>query len=60
MTHSDDRGLVLPPNLAHIQVVLVPIFNSDEEFKVISDKLNSIGEKLKYKGMKCVSRWVQL
>ena len=51
MTHSDDRGLVLPPNLAPIQVVLVPIFNSDEEFVEITKKLNSIGEKLKSKNI---------
>lgn len=36
MTHSDDNGLVLPPNLAPIQVVIVPIFRSDEEFDAIS------------------------
>lgn len=36
MTHSDDNGLVLPPNLAPIQVVIVPIFKSDEEFEKIS------------------------
>jgi len=36
MTHSDDNGLVLPPNLAPIQVVIVPIFKTDEEFDAIS------------------------
>ncbi len=36
MTHSDDNGLVLPPNLAPIQVVIVPIFKSEEEFEKIS------------------------
>lgn len=36
MTHSDDNGLVLPPNLAPIQVVIVPVFRSDEEFDAIS------------------------
>ncbi len=36
MTHSDDNGLVLPPNLAPIQVVIVPIFKTDEEFEKIS------------------------
>lgn len=36
MTHSDDNGLVLPPNLAPIQVVIVPIFRTDEEFFKIS------------------------
>ena len=37
MTHSDDNGLVLPPNLAPIQVVIVPIFKTDEEFNQISN-----------------------
>ena len=47
MTHSDDKGLVLPPNLAPIQVVLIPIFNSDEEYKVVINKLDLIGKDLK-------------
>ncbi|MGV9003452.1 proline--tRNA ligase [Flavobacterium sp.] len=37
MTHSDDNGLVLPPNLAPIQVVIVPIFKTDEEFEQVSE-----------------------
>ena len=36
MTHSDDNGLVLPPNLAPIQVVIVPIFKTDEELQKIT------------------------
>jgi prolyl-tRNA synthetase len=36
MTHSDDQGLVLPPNLAPIQVVIVPIYKSDEQLVAIS------------------------
>jgi prolyl-tRNA synthetase len=36
MTHSDDSGLVLPPNLAPIQVVIVPIFKTEEEFEKIN------------------------
>ena len=36
MTHSDDKGLVLPPNLAPIQVVIVPIFKTEAEFNAIS------------------------
>lgn len=42
MTHSDDNGLVLPPNLAPIQVVIVPIYKSDEEFNAVSDKANEL------------------
>jgi prolyl-tRNA synthetase len=42
MTHSDDHGLVLPPKLAPFQVVIVPIYKGDEEFKATSDTcLNS-------------------
>lgn len=42
MTHSDDNGLVLPPNLAPIQVVIVPIFKTDEEFERISAVANDL------------------
>ena len=42
MTHSDDNGLVLPPNLAPIQVVLVPIFKSEDEFESISKIANQL------------------
>ena len=51
MTHSDDKGLVLPPNLAPIQVVLIPIFNSEEEFKLVTKKIKNVGEKLKSKNI---------
>ena len=37
MTHSDDKGLVLPPKLAPIQVVIVPIYKSQEQLQEISD-----------------------
>lgn len=42
MTHSDDNGLVLPPNLAPIQVVIVPIYKTDEEFAAISEAANTL------------------
>ena len=42
MTHSDDKGLVLPPKLAPYQVVFVPIFKTDSEFDKISDLANKI------------------
>ena len=51
MTHSDDKGLVLPPNLAPIQVVLIPIFNSEEEFKLVTKKIKDVSEKLKSKNI---------
>jgi len=51
MTHSDDNGLVLPPNLAPIQVVIVPIFRSEEELQNISKKANSLANDLKKIGI---------
>jgi prolyl-tRNA synthetase len=47
MTHSDDNGLVLPPNLAPIQVVIVPIFKTDEEFDTISTVVNELVSQFK-------------
>ena len=47
MTHSDDNGLVLPPNLAPIQVVIVPIFKSDDELEKISAVANELVSDLK-------------
>jgi prolyl-tRNA synthetase len=46
MTHSDDKGLVLPPKLAPYQVVIVPIFKTDLEFDKISDLANKITKDL--------------
>ena len=51
MTHSDDNGLVLPPKLAPIQVVIIPIYKSDEEFNSISSVIEPILSKLKSKGI---------
>jgi prolyl-tRNA synthetase len=47
MTHSDDQGLVLPPNLAPIQVVIVPIYKSDEQLQEISTAVNVVMLALK-------------
>ncbi len=47
MTHSDDNGLVLPPNLAPIQVVIVPIFKTDEELEKISVVVNELVAQFK-------------
>jgi prolyl-tRNA synthetase len=47
MTHSDDNGLVLPPNLAPIQVVIVPIFKTDEEFEKISAVVDGLVAQFK-------------
>lgn len=46
MVHSDDNGLVLPPKLAPIQVVIIPISKNAEQLKAISDKLAPVIEKL--------------
>ena len=51
MAHSDDEGLVLPPNLAPIQVVIVPIYKTDEQKAAISEKVNEIKKQLQAKGI---------
>ncbi|WP_313215838.1 proline--tRNA ligase, partial [Soonwooa sp.] len=51
MTHSDDHGLVLPPSLAPIQVVIVPIFKGEEQLEEISKVALDIQAKLKAKGI---------
>ncbi|WP_269684194.1 proline--tRNA ligase [Flavobacterium lacustre] len=47
MTHSDDKGLVLPPNLAPIQVVIVPIHKTDEQLQEISNEVNVLTAALR-------------
>ena len=47
MTHSDDQGLVLPPNLAPIQVVIVPIYKTDEQLAEITAAVNDLTGKLR-------------
>lgn len=47
MTHSDDNGLVLPPNLAPIQVVIVPIYKGDEQLAAISEEAKTLMAKLR-------------
>ena len=51
MTHSDDNGLVLPPKLAPIQVVIVPIYKGEEQLEVISEKVNPLVKELRKKGL---------
>jgi prolyl-tRNA synthetase len=51
MTHSDDNGLVLPPNLAPYQVVIVPIYKNDEQLLQINEKAAEITAKLKALGV---------
>ena len=47
MTHSDDQGLVLPPNLAPIQVVIVPIYKTDDQLAAITAEVNVLTAALR-------------
>lgn len=51
MTHSDDNGLVLPPKLAPIQVVIIPIGKAGEQMQAIADKLQPVVEQLRKAGI---------
>jgi len=51
MTHSDDQGLVLPPNLAPNQVVIVPIFKTEEQLEAITEVVNDIIKELRTLGV---------
>jgi prolyl-tRNA synthetase len=52
MTHSDDSGLVLPPKLAPIEVVLVPIYKGEEQMAEIVAALQSVADALKASGIR--------
>ena len=51
MTHSDDNGLVLPPALAPIQVVIVPIYKNQEQLDVIDERVSQITAELRKMGI---------
>ncbi len=51
MTHSDDNGLVLPPKLAPIQVVIVPIYKGLEQLDAISERVDPLVKELRSKGI---------
>jgi prolyl-tRNA synthetase len=51
MTHSDDKGLVLPPKLAPNQVVIVPIYKGEEQLKEISETANELAAELREAGI---------
>ena len=51
MAHSDNNGLVLPPKLAPIQVVMIPIYKGDEELQKMTAELEKIAEPLRAKGI---------
>lgn len=51
MTHSDDNGLVLPPKLAPVQVAIIPIFKTEEQFEQINQEVEKIQKALSEKGI---------
>ena len=51
MTHSDDRGLVLPPNVAPIAVVIIPIYKSEAERIAVNDAIAALEQNLKGQGL---------
>ena len=51
MTHSDDLGLVLPPKLAPFQIVIIPIYKSDDQLKKINSVAFDVKQKLESKGI---------
>ena len=52
MAHSDDQGLILPPKLAPMQVVIVPIFKGEEQKQLIDEKVKVLQQQLKAAGIK--------
>lgn len=52
MTHSDDQGLVLPPKIAPIQVVIVPIFKGEEQKVILDEKIAGIVSAFKAAGIR--------
>ncbi|MAQ69904.1 MAG: proline--tRNA ligase, partial [Flavobacteriales bacterium] len=52
MTHSDDNGLVLPPKLAPYQVVLIPIYHNDQEYKNVTAVMKGVSETLRAKNIR--------
>jgi len=52
MAHSDDQGLILPPRIAPIQVVIVPIYKGDEQKEIINAKVKEITDQLKALGIR--------
>lgn len=52
MVHSDDNGLVLPPHLAPIQVVMVPIYRKDEELEALNEKFEALVQRLRQLGIR--------
>jgi prolyl-tRNA synthetase len=55
MTHSDDQGLVLPPRMAPVQVVLIPIYRSDDEYNAVCGEIKRIESDLRKVGIRVKS-----
>ncbi|CAN5422036.1 proline--tRNA ligase [soil metagenome] len=51
MAHSDDEGLVLPPKVAPLQVVIIPIFKNEEELNAVFERINPLMQSLKAQGI---------
>jgi prolyl-tRNA synthetase len=51
MTHSDDEGLVLPPKLAPIQVAIIPIYKTEEQLELVSQRVEELQKALERKGI---------
>lgn len=51
MTHSDDNGLVLPPKMAPVQVVIIPIYRSDDEYNTVCEKARQLKASLQNEGI---------
>jgi len=54
MAHSDDEGLILPPRLAPVQVVIVPIYKGAEQKKIIDEKAGSLVKELRMAGISVI------
>jgi prolyl-tRNA synthetase len=52
MTHSDDKGLKLPPKLAPIHVVIVPIYRNEEQYESVIKKANQLADEMKESGIR--------
>jgi len=52
MVHSDDQGLILPPRIAPLQVVIVPVYKGDDSKPVIDENANALAKELKAKGIR--------
>ena len=52
MAHSDDQGLIMPPKIAPVQVVIVPIYKGEESKAVVDEKVNGIIKELKALGIR--------